>query len=56
MDKIISRVECNKLKYLIVNTTSEFESRMTMGTRQIIHLEAYVLNIVKLLHNKVYNK
>ena len=50
MKNLINNIEDYKLKYDIINITSEFELRMNNGTRQIIHLEAYILKIIQLLY------
>lgn len=50
MKLLISNINDNKIKYNIINITSEFELRMNKGTRQIIHLEAYILKILQLLY------
>lgn len=50
MKKLISDIEDNNTKYQIINITSEFELRMNKGTRQIIHLEAYIMKILQLLY------
>ena len=50
MKKLISNIEDIKIKYEIINITSIFELRMNKGTRQIIHLEAYIMRILQLLY------
>ena len=50
MKKIIDKLDDNILKYKIIELTSEFELRMNNGTRQIIHIEAYILKIIQLLY------
>ena len=50
MEKIIKNIDDNKIKYKIINITSNFEYRMNNGTRQIIHIEAYVLKLLQLLY------
>jgi replication factor C subunit 3/5 len=50
MTRIIELIEDNNVKYRIINLTSEYQFRMVNGTRQIIHLEAYILNIVKIIY------
>ena len=52
---IIRKLMCNILKYIdninikydIINITSNYEQRLCLGTRHIIHIEAYILNIIK---------
>ena len=50
MKELIKNVDDNKIKYKIIDITSECELRMNKGTRQIIHLEAYILKILQLLY------
>jgi replication factor C subunit 3/5 len=50
MKQLIQNIDDNKIKYKIINITSEFELRMNKGTRQIIHLEAYIMKILQLLY------
>jgi len=50
MKNLIKNIDDNKIKYQVINITSEFELRMNKGTRQIIHLEAYIMKIVQLLY------
>ena len=50
MKELIKNIDDNKIKYKIINITSECELRMNKGTRQIIHLEAYILKILQLLY------
>ena len=44
------------IKCEIINITSIFQNRLSQGTRYIIHLEAYVIKIIYLLHNYQNNK
>lgn len=53
MKKLISNIKDNKIKYNIINITSEYERRMNKGTRLIIHLESYILKIIQLLFKKI---
>jgi replication factor C subunit 3/5 len=50
MEKLIELVDDNRVKYEIISLTSQYQFRMINGTRQIIHLEAYILNIVKIIY------
>lgn len=50
MKKLIENIEDYKTKYEIINITSEFELRMNKGTRQIIHLEAYIMKVLQLIY------
>jgi replication factor C subunit 3/5 len=49
-NKDISRNKIND----IINSASEFEYRLSKKRRDIIHLEAFVINIIDILTNKVY--
>uniref|UniRef100_A0A6C0J633 AAA+ ATPase domain-containing protein n=1 Tax=viral metagenome TaxID=1070528 RepID=A0A6C0J633_9ZZZZ len=40
------------IKYHIINSTSIFENRITQGTRNVIHLEAYIIQIIYILNYK----
>ena len=37
-------------KYNIINISSDFDYKLSTGTRYIIHLEAYIINLIKLLN------
>ena len=50
MQKLINKTTCIKLKYKIINLTSEYEYRMNNGTRFITHIEAYILKIINLFY------
>jgi replication factor C subunit 3/5 len=57
MLKLIDTFDNIKIKYYIIEITSIFEKRLNQGTRYIIHLEAYVLRLIKLFLNcSDYNK
>ena len=49
MLKLIQNVDDTNLKLRIIEITSIFEKRISLGTRYIIHFEAYVLRVVYLL-------
>lgn len=40
------------IKYNIINSTSIFENRISQGTRNVIHLEAYIIQIIYILNYK----
>jgi len=46
----IEKIDCIKLRYMIIETTSTFEFRVSQGTRHIIHMEAYLIKIIQLLN------
>ena len=43
------------IKYKIIELTSEYELRLNIGTRKIIHFETYIYNIISLIHFKKFN-
>ena len=49
----LSKVSSIDTKYRIIDTTSLFELRIAKGTRYIIQMEAYLINIIAIL-NKIY--
>jgi replication factor C subunit 3/5 len=51
MLKLINKFDDIKIKYHIIEITSVFEKRINKGTRYIIHLEAYILRLIKLFLN-----
>ena len=57
LQEIKTRINNNKLIYMIVCETSKFENRICQGTRHIIHLEAYIIKLIDLYYkNFVINK
>ena len=52
MKKLINNDLPINIKYQIINLTCVFQNRLSQGTRYIIHLEAYMLQIIYLLQNK----
>ena len=51
MNKLIENNLPINIKYQIINTTSIYENRISQGTRNIIHLEAYLIQIIYILNN-----
>ena len=47
----IKNINDLKLKYNIINITSIFEQRLSLGTRHIIHIEAYIIRLIYLFEN-----
>ena len=47
----IKNINDLKLKYNIINITSIFEQRLSLGTRHIIHIEAYIIRLIYLFSN-----
>ena len=50
MKLIVSKLKKIEHKYQIVEVTSEYEMRLSLGKRYIIHLEAYVNKVIYLLN------
>jgi len=52
MVKLFDFIDKNnyKLIYDIINITSIYDERLIAGTRHIIHFEAYIINLIKLIH------
>lgn len=48
----IEKIDCIDTKYKIIDTTSVFELRIAKGTRYIIQMEAYLIQIISILNNK----
>jgi replication factor C subunit 3/5 len=55
MIKLLENINDIKLKYYIINITSIFEQRLSLGTRHIIHIEAYVIRLIYLFLNNDKN-
>jgi replication factor C subunit 3/5 len=51
MLKLINKFDDIKLKLKIIEITSIFDHRLSMGTRHITHIEAYVIRLLYLLYN-----
>jgi hypothetical protein len=51
MIKLLEYINDIKLKYYIINITSIFEQRLSLGTRHIIHIEAYIIRLIYLFLN-----
>ncbi|VVU94849.1 DNA polymerase III, delta subunit [seawater metagenome] len=52
MNRIVAKINSIELKAKIIESTSEFEFRLSSGKRHVLHLEAYVHSIVYLLNIK----
>ena len=50
MMKLIDKIDDIDINYEIINIISKFEMRITLGTRNIVHLEAMMLEILTLLY------
>jgi len=48
MNRLKNNISSNELKYYIIEETSKFENRISQGTRHIVHLEAYLIKIIKI--------
>ena len=54
--KCLLNLEKNyNIKYKIIELTSEYELRLNIGTRKIVHFETYIYNIISLIHFKKFN-
>ncbi|ULY68511.1 replication factor C small subunit [Chlorella virus XW01] len=51
MLKLISKFDDMNLKLKIIEITSIFDHRLSMGTRHITHIEAYIIRILYMLYN-----
>ena len=52
MNKLLLKVDSLDIKSKIIEVSSAYEYRLTMGKRHIIHLEAYVNTIIYVLNIK----
>ena len=52
MINILKYIDDINLKYDIINITSNYEQRLCLGTRHIIHIEAYILKIIQHIYVK----
>ena len=50
MIKLLSFVDDIKIKYEIINITSIYNERLILGTRNIIHFEAYIIKLLELFY------
>ena len=48
MNKLLILTEDIELKYKIIELTAEYENRLHQGTRHIIHIESYIIKLIKL--------
>jgi replication factor C subunit 3/5 len=53
MDKLLKLSSNIQLKYNIINITSQSEHKLNQGTRHIIHIETYIIKLIKLFY--MYN-
>jgi replication factor C subunit 3/5 len=47
---LLKKIDGIKNKYELVSITSKFEYRISQGTRQIIHMEAYLIQVINLIN------
>lgn len=52
MLNILNFIDDVSIKYDIINITSIYEQRLNLGTRHIIHIEAYVLKLIQQICKK----
>ena len=55
MNKLLELTLCINIKYNIIDLTSEYENRLHLGTRHIIHIESYIIKLVNLFYNLYKN-
>jgi len=55
MIKLLNEIGNLYLKYNIINITSIFEQRLNLGTRHIIHIEAYIIKLLYLFYDNNNN-
>ena len=55
MCKLIKLTENIELKYNIIELTSEYENRLHLGTRHVIHIESYIVKLINLFYNLYKN-
>ena len=55
MNKLLDKFDDLLIKYNIILITSNFENRINQGTRQIIHIEAYVIKLIELINTDIEN-
>ena len=50
MSEFIGRIEDLELKFNIINVISEYEVRICEGTRYIVHVEAMMIKLLKIVN------
>lgn len=53
MNKMIINIDDMNMKYNIIDTTSKYENRIALGTRHIVHLEAYIIKLIQIIYISV---
>jgi replication factor C subunit 3/5 len=48
MNRLKNKITDNIIKYKIIEETSKFENRISLGTRHIVHLEAYLIKVIQI--------
>jgi replication factor C subunit 3/5 len=51
MNKMIMNINDMNIKYKIIDVTSKYENRIALGTRHIVHLEAYIIKLIQIIAN-----
>ena len=52
MINLLNKISDINFKYDIINITSIYEKRLSNGTRHIIHIETYIIELINLFTNK----
>ena len=52
MINLLNKITDINFKYDIINITSIYERRLSNGTRHIIHIETYIIELIFLFTNK----
>ncbi len=50
MINLKKNISSNEIKYQLIEETSKFENRISQGTRHIVHLEAYLIKLIKIFN------
>ena len=50
MIKLLKHINLIEIKYKIINLSSIYDKRLMLGTRNIIHFEAYIIKIIEILN------
>ena len=50
MIKLLQYINLIEIKYKIINLSSIYDKRLMLGTRNIIHFEAYIIKLIQILN------
>ena len=51
MESILFLIDNIDIKYKLIEETSIYDNRLRLGKRHILHLEAYINSIIKILYD-----